>query len=65
MNCVCCFLFLKLSSVITQLLRTHRRQVQEITEVRELYRREALQRKLLYNEVYNIVICYTLDVNSK
>jgi len=41
----------QLSSSLTQLLRTHRRQRREIHEVRALYQKEALQRKLLYNEV--------------
>ena len=44
----------QLSSSLTQLLRTYRRQRREIQEVRALYQKEALQRKLLYNEVRTI-----------
>ena len=46
----------QLSSAMIQLLKTHRRQSQEIHEVRSLYRREALQRKMLYNEACGLCI---------
>ena len=39
------------TKALNQLIRIHRRQSIEIVEVRTLYRKEALQRKLLYNEV--------------
>ena len=37
--------------MLSQLLVVHRRQAREVVEVRGLYRKEAMQRKLLYNEV--------------
>ncbi len=43
--------FFQLSKVLAQLLFVHRRQSQEVVEVRTLYRKEAMQRKLLFNEV--------------
>lgn len=43
--------YLQLSKVLSQLLHVHQRQCKEIVEVRALYRKEAMQRKLLFNEV--------------
>lgn len=42
---------LQLSDVISQLTRNYSRQSRDIADITTLYRREALQRKLLYNEV--------------
>ena len=52
-TCTCMFVLfpLKFVSALTQLLRVHRGQAREISEVRTLYQKEALKRKLLYNEV--------------
>jgi hypothetical protein len=43
--------FDKFVSATSQLLRIYCGQTREIGEVRALYQKEALQRKLLYNEV--------------
>ena len=42
---------LQLGDVISQLTRNYSRQSRDIADITTLYRREALQRKLLYNEV--------------
>lgn len=46
--------FQELSGAITQLSRNYSRQCREIADITALYRREALQRKLLYNEVQEL-----------
>ena len=57
-----------MSKALSQLLVTHRLQSLEIHEVRALYRKEALQRKLLYNEVHAyiltlyVIISYALAI---
>ena len=40
---------------MSQLVRVYRRQEREIGEVRALYQKEALHRKLLYNEVSSYI----------
>ena len=37
--------------MLSQLLYVYRKQSKEVVEVRALYRKEAMQRKLLFNEV--------------
>eukprot|EP00731_Ephydatia_muelleri_P021461 Em0014g52a len=46
--------FQELSDVVFQLSRNYGRQSREIADITALYRREALQRKLLYNEVQEL-----------
>ena len=41
----------QLSKALSQLILVHRKQAKEVVEVRTLYRKEAMERKLLYNEV--------------
>ena len=41
----------QMSKMLTQLIIVHRRQTKEVLEVRALYRKETMQRKLLFNEV--------------
>ena len=43
-----------MSRTIAQLSSADLGAAVELTELRELYRREALQRKLLYNQVYPV-----------
>ena len=46
----------QLSKVLSQLLGVYRKQSKEVVEVRALYRKEAMQRKLLFNEVGVVII---------
>ena len=43
--------FLQLVLVVSKLLTMYRERAREIGEIRTLYQKEALQRKLLYNAV--------------
>ena len=51
---------LQLSKALAQLVVAHRRQAKEVVEVRMLYRKEAMQRRILFNEVK---LLFTLQVN--
>ncbi len=57
---LCCDLYaLQLSKVLSQLLYAHHRQPEEVLEVCALYQKEAMQRKLLFNEVEVVTVaCY-------
>ena len=50
---------LQLSKALAQLVVAHRRQAKEVVEVRMLYRKEAMQRRILFNEVK---LLFTLQV---
>jgi hypothetical protein len=54
---------------MSQLLFIYRKQSKEVVEVRALYRKEAMQRKLLFNEVgvvlYNTKVNFRLLVREK
>ena len=71
MYSVYCTYILQLSKAVHQLLYNYRSQASEIEEAKALYRKEAHQRRLLFNEVDNyvltnhIVIVCLLETSTK